>query len=508
MFGKKKPKDASKPGGDPPAGGVVAEGDLLAFSDQKARRFFEHAETVHEATNYEYAMTSWLSGLRQNPASMEGLEGFWRSATAFVEKTKGKLSKETRRSFSGKGDVERLLGSLLEWGVNQLDPTNATRALESAAKIHAKTDLDMGESVYWIAERAIPLILREKKPSKEMLVRVMEACTATGAYDLAVRSGDAACKLDPGNAELSNRVRNLAAQATMSTGGYENSQEGGFRSNIRDADRQRRLEQGEMLSKTEEIKDQVVADAEEEFRQRPEDIPTINSLVKALLDRGRPEDEARAFKLLTKAYERFNQFQFRQKAGEIKLRQARRKLAEYRSAAEANPEDAAAQQRAAQATRKFAEMELAEYRLRVENYPTDIALKYELGRREFELGNLDEAISLFQESQHDPRSRSQSLRLLGESFLLKGWVDEAIDTFRGAIERHGSEGDDMGRELRYGLMAALQSKAEQERSLEAAAEAEKLASGIAIQQINFKDIRARRDVLKKLVADLRQAQAG
>jgi len=153
-------------------------------------------------------------------------------------------------------------------------------------------------------------------------------------------------------------------------------------------------------------------------------------------------------------------------------------------------------------------MELAEYRLRVENYPTDIALKYELGRREFELGNLDEAISLFQESQHDPRSRSQSLRLLGESFLLKGWVDEAIDTFRGAIERHGSEADDMGRELRYGLMSALQSKAEQERSLEAATEAEKLASGIAIQQINFKDIRARRDELKKLVADLRQAQAG
>jgi len=509
IFGKKKQKGEDQPGGvAEEAQGEQTDGELPDFSDQKARRFFEHAETVHEATNYEYAMTSWLNGLRQHPASMVGLEGFWKSATAFVEKTKGRLSKETRRSFAGRGDVERFLAALLEWGVNQLDPSATTRALEAAARLEVKSKLDMAESAYWIAERAIPLIGRDKKPSKELYVKVMEACTKTGAFDLAVRAGDAASKLDPSNSELANRVRNLAAQATMSTGGYENREEGAFRANIRDADRQRRLELGEQMVKTDEVKDQLIADAEEEFRKRPDDVPTINALVKALLERGRPEDESRAFKVLTKAYEKFNQFHFRQKAGEIRIRQARRKLAEYRRAAEESPEDEAAQKRAAQATRKFAEMELEEYRLRVQNYPTDVALKYELGRREFDLGNYDEAIALFQESQHDPRSRSQSLRMLGESFLQKGWIDEAIDTFRGAIEKHGVDGDEMGRELRYGLMIALQRKAQDEESLEAAVEAEKLASSIAIQQINFKDIRERRDALKKLVSTLREPEAG
>lgn len=501
LFGKKK--DGSDAGTDaPPAEGAPIE--QTDFSEEKARKFFTHARTVHDATNYEYAMTLWLNGLRQSPSSMEGVEGYWRSSIAFNSETKGKLSKESRRNFPGKGPVERYLLALLDWGVTQFDPHAATKAVDSAAKLEGENGLDMSEVVYWIAERALPLIARDKKPTKDMYLRVMNACMKIGAYDLAVRAGDAACQLAPQDVDLSNQVRNLAAQATMSTGGYDQTgQQGGFRSNIRNSEKQRLMEDQDRIVKSEDVKDRLVNAAEEEYRKRPDDTPTINALVKALLERGRTEDEVRSFKVLTKAYEDFKQFHFRQKAGEIRLRQARRKLGEYESDAAAHPDDATKQSLARQAKKKYLEMELQEYRLRVENYPTDVQLKYELGKREFALENFDEAIALFQESQNDPRVRAASLRLLGESFHHKGWVDEAIDTFRGAIERHGSDTDEMGRELKYGLMSALQDKARAERHLPSAQEAEKLASSIAIQQINFRDIRERRDALKNLVNELK-----
>jgi hypothetical protein len=62
----------------------------------------------------------------------------------------------------------------------------------------------------------------------------------------------------------------------------------------------------------------------------------------------------------------------------------------------------------------------------------------------------------------------------------------------------------MGMSLRYGLLTSLQTKAEADRDLAVAEEADKLASAIAVQQFNFRDIRARRDALKKLISDLKK----
>ena len=50
----------------------------------------------------------------------------------------------------------------------------------------------------------------------------------------------------------------------------------------------------------------------------------------------------------------------------------------------------------------------------------------------------------------------------------------------------------------------LQMKAEQDRDLAAAEEADKLSSAIAIQQISYRDIRDRRDAIKTLILSLRQ----
>lgn len=500
LFKSKKETDPKAAAGDkaPATGANGAQEAPPQYSPDKANRFFEHAKTVHETTNYEYAMQLWLQGLRQEPTSMRGLEGFWNSAVAFNAEGKSP-SKDTLRMFGGRGDVERYIEALLQWGVKPLDALLAVKATEAAAK------LNMPEPTYWIGERAMGVAANEKKPRKELFLKLMEVFGKIGAYDKCVDAGNAAIRLDPSDGKLAAEVRNLSAQATMSRGGYDQTgQAGGFRANVRNLDQQRQLEEADRIVKTEEVIDRLVREAKANYEARPDDLPTITVYIQRLKERGRPEDEKVARELALKTFETSKQFRFREIYGELRLRLASRKLAEYRMKAEEAPSDARAQAAYTQAKLKFAEMEIEELKLKVEAYPTDLGIKYQLGKRDFDLGNFDDAIALFQESQKDAKHRLDSLYYIGLAFQKKDWTDEAIHSFRQALELHKSHSDEMGTALRYALMTALETKAATDRDLTLAEEADKIASSIAIQQINYRDIRARRDAIKKLIADLKK----
>jgi len=495
LFGKKKDdggdaKDAAKPtkDGPPPS------------HPEKAKRFFEHARTVQQSGQYEYAMQNWLGGLRQDASSMEGLEGFWTAATAFVGEG-SKLSKETQRAFSEKGTLERYLSALLAWGVKPTDAGHAIRAAELGAK------LGLAEPTYWIGERALILTMRDtRKAKKDSFLKLMDAFAAIGAFEKAAAAGDLAVKSDPADSELATRVRNFTAQATISGGGFDQAnEEGGFRKNLKDAEKQRLLEEQQRVVKTGETLDRLVAAAEAELAKRPDDLPTLTRLVKHLRERGAPGDEKRALELLAHAYEQSRQFRFREEADKIRLSAAKRQLSALKKAAEGQPADSEAAQRYQKGLRQFTQMEIKSLQARMEAYPTDLKLKFELGRRHFDLGEHEQAVAMFQEAKGDAKNRSASMLYLGESFRAMGWSDESIETLRAALDQHEDPSNDTGMALRYSLMCSLEAKAGADKDLEAAKEADKLASAIAIQQINYRDIRDRREALKKLINELRDA---
>src|SRR5690606_33897870 len=140
---------------------------------------------------------------------------------------------------------------------------------------------------------------------------------------------------------------------------------------------------------------------------------------------------------------------------------------------------------------------------RVSAFPTDNAPRFELGRLLFAAGMYKEAIPQFQKSQQENKYRARSLAMLGESFGKIGLTDPAIDTLKQAISNHSDPNDDLGFQLRYALMLTLTEKARSDKNLEAAQEAEKLASGIAVSRFDYRDIQERYDEAKKLVAELR-----
>src|SRR5262249_38075359 len=131
FFGKSKDNDPNKVPGDganglPPSNPEAA----LVFSPEKAMKFFEHARTVQETGNFEYAMQLWLSGLRWDPSSMSGLEAFFAVTPRWLSDPASKkgLSKEVEKAVSGKTEVDRFLYAILRWGTNPKDVTLGVRA--------------------------------------------------------------------------------------------------------------------------------------------------------------------------------------------------------------------------------------------------------------------------------------------------------------------------------------------------------------------------------------------
>ncbi len=472
----------------------------LVVAPDKAKKFWDHAKTADQTSNYEYAMQLWLRGLRYDPTDLSALESFVISAFKFNDSKNGKKgpSRETIKEFSGKDGINPYLSTLLAWATKPREAVLIIRATVASNK------LNIDETTYWLAERAMAILASEAKPRKSLCLQLMDVFSDIGAYEKAVACGEIAVHHNPDDGQLAAKVKDLAAQAAMSKGGFDESgKEGGFRKNIRNLDEQQALEDEDRIVKTEETIERMIKKEEHKLKLNPDDMPSLLKLTDLLKQRSAPGDEKRAFDLLNQAYIKTREFRFRQGAGEIKLRALRRKVVARKEAAKANPENEQAQQAAQTIEQEYKDLEIEEFTLRAKNYPTDLRLKFDLGKRHFERGEHEKAIALFQESQNEARSRVMSRSYLSRSFLEIGWIDEAVQTIRDAMAVHKSPNDDIGLELRYILLTALERKGAQDRDLDAALEADKIASAIAIQQISYRDVRARREAIKRLIADLR-----
>jgi tetratricopeptide (TPR) repeat protein len=491
LFGKKKDDGGASPDGEP--------NGKIVYSPEKAAKFFQHARVKDETGNYEYAAQMWLGGLRWDPASLPALESFFKSMSLFMQDNPKGPSKDTIKMFEGRGDTDRYLAALLEWGAAPLESARAVRAAEAAAK------LNLAEPTHFIGNAALNALRQDRKAKKDNVLKLMEAFRRVNALDKALEAGEFAVRMDPSDGSLAADVKNLAAQSTMSKGGYDQAgQAGGFRANVKDLTKQRQLEEGDRIVKTVEAADRLVNEAKAQYDARPNDVPSITMYIRRLLERGRDEDERLARDIASKAYESTREFRFRETVGEIQMRRAFRRLSLYRDQAAKSPGDVKAAEVLKEAERQFAKLELDEYRLRSEAYPTEQRWKFEVAKRMFALGEVDSSIPLFQEAASDAKLRTEALQMLGRAFLKIEYIDEAIDAFRRALENHKVTSDERGMSLNYDLMAALQTKATKERDRASAMEADKLASSIAIQQFNYLDIRQRRDVIKKLIAELKQ----
>jgi len=492
LFGSSKKNS----GGGAAAGG----GSTDARDPRKARRFFDHAEAVAATRNYDYAIECYINGLRHDPEALDQHEALRDVALRRkVNGGKGPSLQDKFKHGGGKGAVEKMLNAEFLWSKDPFNPQVALQVFENAV------DAGLEEVAYWVGSLVLEANRSAKKPNKNIYVTAKDRFSAIGAYDKAVEAARQIVAMEPDNMQLLHELKNLEAEMTLMTGGYDN-EEASFRTGVKDAEKQRALEQEDAIAQSDSALEEQLQRLREEYEQDPEDQDKLQKLVRTLQEKEETEAEDEAIQLLSDAYERTGQYRLKMQMGDIRMKQYNRRMRMMRQEIGQSQDDEQRkklEQQMKELANEQVGFELEEYSERVKNYPTDMGLRYQLGRRQFVLGDYDAAISSFQEAQQDPKYRAHALRYLGDAFGRKEWLDEAIDTFQRAIEIHPYTDDRLAMELRYELMRTLGAKARRDRDLESAQEASKIASQIAQTNINYKDIRQQLDSLRKLVTQLK-----
>ncbi|MFP4143797.1 MAG: hypothetical protein ACOCTI_02550 [Phycisphaeraceae bacterium] len=473
---------------------------------RKAHRFFEHAEAVAEARNYDYAIECYVSGLRHDPDNIDRHEAL--REVSLRRKVAGGKPAGLGEKFKSGGPtpLDKMLHAEKLWSK---DPLNARHGLNMMKWAVETTEqdpsLDLGEVVYWAGKLVMELV--QSKPDKSTYVQLRDYFAAVGAFDQAVEACRNALRMSPNDDKLQHELKDLEAENTMQQGGYssgEDVEEGGFRKFVRNREKQRALEQEDAISKTASAVDEMIARRRAAYEEAPEDVERLVKLVDALVQKESDEAENEAIKLLQQAQEQTGQYQYKVRIGDIRMKQFGRQMRELRRVAEKGDEQA--KQKLQELARKRLAFELQEYQERVKNYPTDMSLRFQLGRRLYQARQHDEAIGAFQQAKQDPKYRAASHEYLGSCYLTKGWNEEAIDTLRQGMEAHPEDSDKLGMNLRYLLMEALERTAREKEDPDLAEEAQQVASQILQTDISFRDIRERMEKIRELRNEL-QAKA-
>lgn len=481
-------------------GSSGAEGETFKPQPDKARTFLEHAETAANSSNFDYALILFAQGIRLDPGNMVAHQGMYETAVRYIQSGgRGASGKELRQIDDGT-PVGRFAAAEFAWMKDLNSLTPALRMLERAGEIQL---VEFGQ---WAASKVMNLvkIQMKKKPSKSTLIAAKNAFAAVGAWDQAYICGDEAVKLDPTDGELVSELKQLTAARAIQQGGYQQTvgQEGGFRAHIRDAEKQRALEEKESLSGNVDVETRNLERAKKEFEDNPMSLEAIRRYAQLLKRAQTPESEQKAIEVYEAGFARTGDFALKAAANDIRLAQMRREVKALVDAAAAAPGDESAAQTAEAAKRRLLETEYADFTERIARYPTDRTLKAEAGRVAFELGQIENAMALFQAAKEEPRLRVYGAQMLGRCFAAEGWHNEAIGEFREALAAIDATTSEREQEIRYDLMLSLAALAREEKSTAYAKEAVEICSVIMRKDISFRDIRAKRKELDALLKEL------
>jgi tetratricopeptide (TPR) repeat protein len=356
------------------------------------------------------------------------------------------------------------------------------------AMLKAAVEGGCKRTAHWIANLIFQTNNAVEKPSLQTYLLLKDSYRALGQFDKAVAACQRAARMRPESKELADEFKNLSAELTMSRGKYDVGG-GDFRKSIKDRDTQSKLYAQDRVVKTEDYRVTAVEDARRAYARDP-DIPrNVYKLAEALADLETEEAETEGIRLLEDAYESRQDFSFKERAGQLRIRQMKRRLRAAKKGLKADSTDADAAYRLEQFQAALNETEMEHYRLRVENYPTDLVAKYEYALRLMHNEQYNEAIPLFQEAQRDPRRKISAMDKIGCCFHMKGWYSDAIDVLRRAVEEYEIKDDATAKELRYNLARAHEEQGEKEQALE-------LYRRIAQMDFGFKDVSERVDRLR------------
>ncbi len=444
----------------------------------QGKAFFDRADQVADTGNWDYAIEMYLNGISRESANMERGHRKLREVAMKRTATGGKKPgmMEQLKRLASKDKTTALVNAEYLLAKEPGSVKYMSQTLKAARA------LDILDLIKWICDILLESQRQSQKPDKDIYKTLIGAYRSIEDYGFAVECCRRALEISPDDATLSDELMDLSARDTIHKGKYD--QEGDFQRAIKDADKQQELGQRDAMVKSDEYLIRQIAKAKTEYEVDMIVPGKIHAYVDALLKFEDETYEAQATEVLQKAQVDTGQYQFTQKIGNIKIRQLTR---EYRQLVAAGDKEAIKAH-----AKKQLQFELTHYTEQSENYPTDLALKYELGRRQFLAGQFDDAIGSLQQAQREPRRRIQAISFLGQAFAKKGWHSEAVDTFSKAIDEDLPE--ERIKDLRYHLGDTLAKMGKFK-------EAKDQFSIVAQIDFNYRQVRKKLDDVRNKIAE-------
>ena len=464
---------------------------------RKASKFFEHAATVADSRNYDYAIECYVNGLRHDPGNIDRHEAL-RDVAQRRTATGGKGPSIKDKLMPSGGDaVDRMLHAETMWAKDPFNEAAMVQFMGKAVEANAAEELiNLGEVAYWIGEQAMVRMTQTGK--FKHVLKVRDYFAQIGAYDKAVEACRLAIQNQGPSPQLLKEMKDLEAERTMQQAGYEKS----FRGSLKDADTQRDLEQQEAVVRSESAAEEQIRKRREAYEQDPESADKLKALVEALAATQADDEEDEAIRLLGEAFERTSNYALKVSMDNIRMRQMRRHEKLLKQAVDANARDKAALAQFEKHLQQRVNFEHEVFTERVKQYPTDMRYRFDLGQRQYQLAKFDEAIESFQQAQRDPKVRPQAMRMLGQCYMHRNYIDAAVDTFRKALDANDDRDPRLTIALLYHLMDALERSARETKDLEKAREAHGVANRVLQININYQDIRDRFEKLNALIEQL------
>lgn len=387
----------------------------------KARAWFKKAADCRDRREYDYAIECYITGLGFWPEAVEEGHMPLRSLAIQRQQVGGKkpgMMEGLKRSTTGKDAKQAMLNA--EYLLAK-DPAN-TSYLDAVLKNSNRGGFN--QTVKWIAPLAFESLKKGKKPDKtrfrmfrDELSSAAERADAQGdapmscwLLEQAVASLEYLMARMSGDEDLRTEQRDLAGKLAISKGKYDDADD--FRDSLQDAGKQKLLHDADRSKQGDESFEALVAAVRRDLEENPGVPQKINALVDALLRREAKPQEDEAIAVLTKAFVQSDNYSFKMRGDDVRLRQLLRQTRQLEERARQSRSDEDKQQ-ARLARMEQVQTELEVYRERVANYPTDLRMKYRLGTTLFKAGEFDEAIPILQAAQANPHSRFQCQLLIG-----------------------------------------------------------------------------------------------
>lgn len=381
-------------------------------------KLYEYGSEALKKRNYDYAQDIFTQIITFDPNHTNARKALRMTlvnkilATGSLSKFKlGLLSAKVLGQIQLIKDPKKKIERLQDYLIN--DPNNAKMRLNLAMALKEAGFIEGA-----IAELEIAIDSQaDFVPAYKELAILYKT---TGQIELARNVLQQAVIYAPHDRELGKMLRDILATATLKSGIEEAKS---YRDILKDKEKAEELERRQHILLKDEDMEKEFSSLMSQYNQNPNDIKTVKRIANWFYDRKKDFSSARDW------YKKASQLDpidttLKDRADDCTIRLFELEIEKYSATDIAKANEL-----------KLAKLgfEIESYTRRTQDHPTDMSLKFELGRRFYQRGWIDKAISEFQQSVKDPKKKVDSHIYLGICFRHKKLYDLAVHQFEEAL---------------------------------------------------------------------------